>query len=95
MATGTAANRKGPASKFIERRKQPITLKTLKPRWKQALQELGRERVIEMYRQMVLIRSFEQRCEQMYQQRKIGGFLHLYMGEEAVGVGTIAAIGKP
>lgn len=43
---------------------------------------------------MFLIRSFEQRCEQMYQQRKIGGFLHLYMGEEAVGVGMLAGLGK-
>ena len=90
----TAANRKGQASKFTERRKQPITLKALKPRWKKAMEELGREGVVELYRQMFLVRSFEQRCEQMYQQRKIGGFLHLYMGEEAVGVGMVGAIGK-
>lgn len=94
MATARPANPKEQASKIVERRKQPITLKTLKPRWKRALEELGREGIVALYRQMFLVRSFEQRCEQMYQQRKIGGFLHLYMGEEAVGVGTIAAIGK-
>ncbi|MBI4084000.1 MAG: pyruvate dehydrogenase (acetyl-transferring) E1 component subunit alpha [Candidatus Lambdaproteobacteria bacterium] len=44
-----------------------------------------------MYRQMVLIRAFEQRCEQMYQQRKIAGFLHLYMGQEALAVGMLGA----
>ena len=94
MATATAANRKGQGSKIAERRKQPITLKTLKPRWRQALEELDQEGVVALYRQMFLVRSFEQRCEQMYQQRKIGGFLHLYMGEEAVGVGMVAAISK-
>lgn len=61
-------------------------------RQKQSLDELGREKLLEMYRRMFLIRSFEQRCEQMYQQRKIGGFLHLYMGEEALGVGMLSAI---
>jgi pyruvate dehydrogenase E1 component alpha subunit len=40
---------------------------------------------------MVLIRRFEQRCAELYQQGKIGGFLHLYIGQEAVAVGTIAA----
>ena len=45
------------------------------------------------YRQMVLIRRFEQRCAELYQQGKIGGFLHLYIGQEAVAVGTIAAKG--
>jgi len=40
---------------------------------------------------MVLIRRFEQRSAELYQQGKIGGFLHLYIGQEAVAVGTIAA----
>jgi pyruvate dehydrogenase E1 component alpha subunit len=47
--------------------------------------------LLEWYRQMVLIRRFEQRCAELYQQGKIGGFLHLYIGQEAVAVGTIAA----
>jgi pyruvate dehydrogenase E1 component alpha subunit len=47
--------------------------------------------LMDWYRQMVLIRRFEQRCAEMYQQGKIGGFLHLYIGQEAVAVGTIAA----
>jgi pyruvate dehydrogenase E1 component alpha subunit len=40
---------------------------------------------------MVLIRLFEQRCAELYQQGKIGGFLHLYIGQEAVAVGSIGA----
>lgn len=45
----------------------------------------------EWYKQMVLIRRFEQRSSQLYQLGKIGGFLHLYIGQEAIAVGTIAA----
>ncbi len=43
------------------------------------------------YRQMVVIRRMEEKCAELYQQGKIGGFLHLYIGQEAVGVGAIAA----
>jgi len=68
------------------------TLSALTPRQRAALEHLGKDKLVGMYRTMFLIRSFEQRCEQMYQQRKIGGFLHLYMGEEALGVGFLAAI---
>lgn len=42
-------------------------------------------------RDMYLIREFENRCAQQYQQAKIGGFCHLYIGQEAVAVGTINA----
>lgn len=53
-----------------------------------------REMVLEWYRQMVLIRKFEQACSEQYQLGKIGGFLHLYIGQEAVAVGSIAARGN-
>ncbi len=43
------------------------------------------------YRQMVRIRRFEQKCSELYQLGKIGGFLHLYIGQEAVAVGSINA----
>jgi pyruvate dehydrogenase E1 component alpha subunit len=45
-------------------------------------------------RDMLLIREFENRCAQAYQQAKIGGFCHLYTGQEAVAVGTVAATNK-
>jgi pyruvate dehydrogenase E1 component alpha subunit len=44
------------------------------------------------YRQMVLIRRFEEEARVAYQQGKIGGFLHLYIGEEAIAVGAIHAL---
>ena len=41
---------------------------------------------------MLLIREFEIRCAQAYQQAKIGGFCHLYIGQEACAVGTLGAV---
>ena len=48
---------------------------------------LSGEKLIDMYRQMVLIRDFEEKCQEMYTRAKIGGFLHLYSGQEALAVG--------
>ncbi len=46
----------------------------------------------EMLYQMVLGRFFEQKCAEVYRIGKIGGFCHLYIGQEAVGIGTIMAL---
>ncbi|HEU5108769.1 MAG TPA: pyruvate dehydrogenase (acetyl-transferring) E1 component subunit alpha [Micromonosporaceae bacterium] len=45
-----------------------------------------------LLRQMLLIRRFEERCVELYSATKIRGFLHLYIGEEAVAVGVLAAL---
>ncbi|MEO1128959.1 MAG: pyruvate dehydrogenase (acetyl-transferring) E1 component subunit alpha [Planctomycetota bacterium] len=50
------------------------------------------ETLIEWLRQMVLIREFELRTMAAYQQAKIGGFCHIYIGQEPVVVGTFAAV---
>lgn len=50
------------------------------------------DRLIGWLRDMQLIREFENRCAQQYQQAKIGGFCHLYIGQEAVAVGTIQSL---
>jgi len=47
--------------------------------------------LLDWYRQMVLVRRFEQKCAELYQLGKIGGFLHLYIGQEATAVGSIGA----
>jgi pyruvate dehydrogenase E1 component alpha subunit len=46
---------------------------------------------LDLYRQMVLIRRLEERAAELYQEGKIGGFLHLYIGQEAVSTGLVAA----
>jgi len=56
--------------------------------------ELGFEddEILELLRSMLLQRRFENRCRQMYQRQKISGFLHLYIGQEAVSTGSVSAI---
>ncbi len=54
--------------------------------------ELPDATLVRWLRDMLLIREFENRCGQAYQQAKIGGFCHLYTGQEAVAVGTVAAV---
>jgi len=56
--------------------------------------KLSPEAKIELYRQMVRIRRFEERSLRAYQAKKIGGFLHLYIGQEAVCVGCCSLMGK-
>ncbi|MCG3122170.1 MAG: Acetoin:2,6-dichlorophenolindophenol oxidoreductase subunit alpha [Phycisphaerales bacterium] len=54
--------------------------------------QLPDETLIKWLYDMLLIREFENRCAQAYQQAKIGGFCHLYTGQEAVAVGTINSL---
>ena len=55
--------------------------------------DLSRERALELLRQMLLIRRFEEKAAELYTLGKIRGFLHLYIGEEAVAVGAMQALG--
>lgn len=52
---------------------------------------MNKEKQLQMYREMVLIRRLEERGAELYQAGKIGGFMHLYIGQEAVSTGLIAA----
>lgn len=56
--------------------------------------KLGHDELIKFYRDMVRIRRFEERCLRSYQQGKIGGFLHLYIGQESIAVGCASVMGK-
>jgi pyruvate dehydrogenase E1 component alpha subunit len=47
--------------------------------------------LLKLYKQMVVIRLMEEKCEELYQKGKIGGFMHLYIGQEATGVGAVSA----
>ena len=53
---------------------------------------LSRDVAIDRLRQMVRIRRFEEKCAELYSAGKIRGFLHLYIGEEAVAAGAMPAL---
>ena len=52
---------------------------------------MKKEQLLDLYHQMVLIRRVEEHGAELYQAGKIGGFMHLYIGQEAVSTGLIAA----
>ena len=66
----------------------------VKERQKSRLGGLDTETLIDLYRKMILIRRFEEKSAEAYSIGKIGGFCHLYIGQEAVAVGSISAIRK-
>ncbi|MGH2502189.1 MAG: thiamine pyrophosphate-dependent enzyme, partial [Ktedonobacterales bacterium] len=53
---------------------------------------LSREQLLTLHYEMSLIRQFEEKAAEAYTLGKIGGFLHLYIGQEATGVGAISAL---
>ncbi len=56
------------------------------------MSDLSHEQLLELYRQMALIRRFEEKAAELYTAGKIGGFLHLYIGEEAIATGACQAM---
>ncbi len=56
--------------------------------------QLSTERKLKFLGDMMLIRRFEERTMQAYQQAKIGGFCHIYIGQEACAVGSMGALVK-
>jgi len=61
---------------------------------KRRFAELDRSTLKGIYRQMLLVRRFEEKSAEAYSAGKIGGFCHLYIGQEAVAIGAISAIRK-
>lgn len=59
---------------------------------KKVIKQLGKETLINVLRQMLLIRNFEIRAEAAYQQGKVGGFFHSYIGQEAIQVAAVQAL---
>ncbi len=55
---------------------------------------LSNEDKLDLYEKMIRIRRFEERSLRSYQQGHIGGFLHLYIGQEAVAVGSVSMLGE-
>jgi len=69
-----------PAAPEIERPPKPQRYKA------------GKDELLQLYREMLLIRRFEERAGQLYGLGLIGGFCHLYIGQEAVAVGLQSAM---
>ncbi len=68
--------------------------KVRKQSQKSSIKSVEPELLREMLYQMVLGRIFEQKCAEVYRIGKIGGFCHLYIGQEAVGVGSIMVLNE-
>jgi pyruvate dehydrogenase E1 component alpha subunit len=78
----------------VDRKQLAREHEEVKEQQKNRFEGLNTEQLIELYRQMQLIRRFEEKSAEVYVAGKIGGFCHLYIGQEAVAVGAISAIRK-
>jgi pyruvate dehydrogenase E1 component alpha subunit len=65
---------------------------TRKEEQKSRIEELDNETLLRLLHQMILIRRLEEKCAESYSLGKIGGFCHLYIGQEAVAVGALSAL---
>ena len=54
--------------------------------------ELSNDKIVEMYKKMRLIREFETNASRLFAEGRIPGFVHLYIGEEAVATGVCSAL---
>ena len=84
MAGKSDTSKGGPAAK------KPAGKRAAAPK----LTSASRDELLELYREMLLIRRFEEKAGQMYGMGLIGGFCHLYVGQEAVVVGMQAVLTK-
>ncbi len=71
--------------------KRAATKKTSSSTRKSGGTKFSKETYIKWYKDMLLIRKFEEKISQLYIQQKFGGFLHVYIGQEAVAVGAVSA----
>jgi pyruvate dehydrogenase E1 component alpha subunit len=69
-------------AEYLKRRKSQI----------ESIKKTDKKLLRSMLYQMVLGRRFEEKCAEVYRMGKIGGFCHLYIGQEAIGVGSIMAL---
>jgi pyruvate dehydrogenase E1 component alpha subunit len=98
LDSASSAGAKGRGAAGVIEEEQPAELiadqssEARKSEQKARLQGLDRETLVGLYYQMLLCRRFEEKSAESYSMGKIGGFCHLYIGQEAVAVGAISAI---
>lgn len=88
----TASKLKAGVTDTVNRKEAQAEYKDRKKHQLESIKKLDKELLREMLYQMVLGRVFEQKCAEVYRIGKIGGFCHLYIGQEAVGIGAITAL---
>lgn len=76
------------------KRHEPIKYNFFPSDASKIVKTLGKERLLKILKSMLLIRNFEIRAESAYQQGKVGGFFHSYMGQEAVQTAAVEVMGK-
>lgn len=91
-ASKTNAKTNGQPTDTIDPKLASAEHKDRRQAQKSSIKNIKPELLKEMLYQMVLGRIFEQKCAEVYRIGKIGGFCHLYIGQEAVGIGTIMAL---
>ncbi|MEX0923825.1 MAG: pyruvate dehydrogenase (acetyl-transferring) E1 component subunit alpha [Rhodovibrionaceae bacterium] len=87
-----ASDDKTPAKKSPAKKPAKSPAKSAVHRQAEQAKKLDKKDLLQLYRDMLLIRRFEEKAGQMYGMGLIGGFCHLYIGQEAVVVGMQAAI---
>ncbi|MFZ4125326.1 MAG: pyruvate dehydrogenase (acetyl-transferring) E1 component subunit alpha [Rickettsiales bacterium] len=94
MAKAAAKKKSKSAPANVKKNAKAAPKKTLQTVVKSSTTTVPKEKLIKMFREMLLIRRFEEKAGQLYGMGLIGGFCHLYIGQEAVVTG-IQAAGKP
>ncbi len=89
-ATAAVVERETPENVDTTQLRQEHTQR--KEEQKQRIENVDRKTLLKMLQQMILIRRFEEKSAESYSLGKIGGFCHLYIGQEAVAVGSISAL---
>ncbi len=84
----------GKAAGQVNRKEATAENVTRKKTQKDSIKQTDKELLREMLYQMILGRVFEQKCAEVYRIGKIGGFCHLYIGQEAIAIGTMMALKK-
>ncbi len=88
-AARTSANGAGNGGDFVDVELAIAEYKARKDSQLEAIKKTDAKVLREMLYQMVLGRRFEEKCAEVYRMGKIGGFCHLYIGQEAIGVGSM------
>ena len=78
-------------SDFIEVELAKAEYNTRRASQLESIKKTDKKLLRKMLYQMVLGRRFEEKCAEVYRMGKIGGFCHLYIGQEAIGVGSMTA----